>query len=58
MSGGIYIPIEMYELIQRITWIRVGALVLNVVIVAYMAWLLTESRRKRAATEKKLTAGG
>jgi uncharacterized membrane protein (DUF2068 family) len=58
LSGGIYIPLEIYELFQRITWVRASALAINVAIVAYMAWLLTESLRKRAAAEKKLTAGG
>lgn len=47
LSGGVYIPIEIYELLQRVTWLRVAALLLNIIIVAYMAWLLTESRRLR-----------
>ena len=49
LSGGIYIPLELYELYRRVTWIRFGALLINVAIVAYMVWLLTESLRKRAA---------
>jgi len=47
LSGGIYIPVEIYELLQRVTWLRVAALLLNLVIVAYMVWLLSESRRAR-----------
>lgn len=50
LSGGIYIPLEIYELARRVTWLRVGALIVNVVIVAYMVWLLTENRRRRAKT--------
>ena len=46
LSGGIYIPFEIYELALRVTWLRIGALVVNVVIVGYLAWLLTENRRK------------
>ena len=56
-SGAVYVPFEIYELTLHVTWLRVTALVVNLVIVAYMAWLLTESRR-RAHTEKKLTAAG
>jgi uncharacterized membrane protein (DUF2068 family) len=56
LSGAVYIPVELYELAQRITGLRITALVVNVVVVAYMAWLLTESQRKRAATLK--AAGG
>ena len=52
LSGGIYIPIEVYELIHRITWVRVSALALNLVVVAYMVWLLTESRRRALAAAK------
>ena len=50
-SGGVYIPVELYELSQRITWLRIAALTLNVVIVAYMVWLLTENRRRARALE-------
>lgn len=58
LSGGIYIPIEIYELFRRATWIKAGALIINVAIVAYMVWLLTESRRlaAKAAAEDPPTA--
>ncbi len=58
LSGGVYIPIEIYELAVRVTWLRFGALLLNLAVVAYMVWLLTENQRKRAAEEKKLTQAG
>lgn len=60
LSGGIYVPFELYELVLRASWLKFGALVVNLVIVGYMVWLLTESRRKRAGlpAEKKLTAPG
>lgn len=50
LSGGIYIPIEIYELMHRITWVRASALAVNILVVAYMVWLLTESRRRAAAS--------
>lgn len=53
LSGAIYIPFEIYEIIKHVTWLRVGALVLNVVIVAYMVWLLTESRRRGRASAQR-----
>ena len=40
VSGGIYVPVEIYELLHRVTWIRVTALFLNVAIVTYMCYLL------------------
>jgi len=45
LSGAIYVPLEIFELLQHVTWLRVTALVLNLAIVGYMAWLLTERRR-------------
>jgi uncharacterized membrane protein (DUF2068 family) len=56
LSGGVYVPIEVYELLRHVTWPRLSALVINLLIVGYMVWLLTEARRKRADAEKKLTA--
>lgn len=46
-SGGIYIPVEVYELTVRFTWVRVGALVINLAIVACMIAALVDSHHKR-----------
>ncbi len=54
ISGGVYVPIEIYELAHRVTWIRVSALTLNLLVVGYMVWLLTENRRRRAAVSGPL----
>jgi uncharacterized membrane protein (DUF2068 family) len=56
LSGGIYVPLEVYELVQRVTWVRVTAFLMNVAIVSYMLWLLSESRRLRRAEEKTRAA--
>ncbi len=48
LSGAIYVPVEIYEIFQHATWLKFAALLINVVIVAYMVWLLTESRRLAA----------
>ncbi len=45
VSGGIYLPIEIYELYSGFSWIKVCTLTLNIVIVLYMAAVL------RARTE-------
>jgi uncharacterized membrane protein (DUF2068 family) len=36
VSGGIYIPFELYELFQGLSWLSLGALVVNVLIVGLM----------------------
>ena len=53
LSGGVYIPIEIYELMHRVTWLRAGALIINLIVVAYMVWLLTESRRRAERLARK-----
>jgi uncharacterized membrane protein (DUF2068 family) len=52
LSGGIYLPVEIYEIVERATWIKVAALLLNLVVVAYMVWLLSQNRRRQAAAPK------
>jgi uncharacterized membrane protein (DUF2068 family) len=47
LSSGIYVPIELYELIRRATWLKFGALTVNLIIVAYLIWILRESRRQK-----------
>lgn len=44
-SGGIYMPFEIYELVKGISWIKISTLGINVVVVAYMAYALWESRK-------------
>lgn len=38
MSGGIYIPFELFELYEHATWINLGSLALNIAIVAFMLY--------------------
>jgi len=52
LSGGVYLPIEIYELMHRVTWLKVSALTINLIVVAYMVWLLTESRRRAEQAKK------
>ncbi len=40
ISGSLYFPIELYELARGFNGIKVSALLLNIVIVAYMLWAL------------------
>jgi uncharacterized membrane protein (DUF2068 family) len=40
LSGGIYIPFEVYELFVGPGWIKIAALLINLAIVAYMLYSL------------------
>jgi uncharacterized membrane protein (DUF2068 family) len=46
LSGGIYVPVEIYELTRGVSWIKVAALLLNAAVVAYMCYALWVSREK------------
>ncbi len=38
VGTSIFIPVEVYEILERVTWLRVGALLLNVFAVIYLVW--------------------
>jgi uncharacterized membrane protein (DUF2068 family) len=44
LSGGIYVPVEIYELTRGVSWIKVAALLLNAAVVAYMCRVLWRTR--------------
>lgn len=44
LSAGIYLPFEVYELFKGATWISVGALVANVLVIGLMVAALHRSR--------------
>lgn len=53
--SAFFVPIEIYELTQRVTWIRLAIIAINVAVVIYLAFhvqmriRLHELRRKRQA---------
>ncbi len=44
LSGGIYVPVEIYELTRGVSWIKVAALLLNAAIVVYLCGVLWRTR--------------
>jgi uncharacterized membrane protein (DUF2068 family) len=55
ISGGLYIPIEIYELAHRPTPIKWAVLATNLLIVAYLAWLLRDSHKRKEHPETAVT---
>ena len=45
VSGGIYVPVEIYELSRGASWIKLGALLLNAAVVGYMCYMLWRGGR-------------
>lgn len=50
-SGGIYVPVELYEVLFHFSWLKLVTLTLNLAIVWYMIALLTENLRHQRAKE-------
>lgn len=44
VSGAIYVPFELYELFHRVTWISLGALAVNLLVVGLMIHALFRRR--------------
>ena len=38
VATSVFLPYEVYDLTVKITWLRVGALVINLLLVAYLVW--------------------
>ena len=45
---GSFLPLEIHELIRRLTWVRASLLVVNVAVVIYLLWLIGERAAERA----------
>lgn len=51
ISGAVYLPLEIYELLRHATWIRATALVANLVVVVLIAVVLWRNHKIRAAAK-------
>jgi uncharacterized membrane protein (DUF2068 family) len=51
VSGGLYVPLEIYELIQRYTWVRVSAVIVNLVVVGMMTVVLVRDIKQKSHAE-------
>ena len=45
LTGGLYIPIELFEITRGITWPKVVVLIVNAGVVGYLAYILYQSRQ-------------
>lgn len=48
LAGGIYIPIEIFEVARSVTWPRVTVLVVNLGVVCYLLFVLIRNGEKGA----------
>jgi uncharacterized membrane protein (DUF2068 family) len=53
LTGGMYIPVEVFEIMSGMTWPKATVLIVNAAIVIYMAYVLYRSREKLTHVEHK-----
>jgi uncharacterized membrane protein (DUF2068 family) len=52
LTGGMYIPVELFEMVRKTTWPRITILSVNVCIVAYLAYVMYQSRQQGEQVRK------
>ena len=57
LSGSLYLPWEIYELLRRATPVRWGLLLINIGIVLYMAYVRVEATRRAKITPEAPNPG-
>lgn len=45
-----FLPLEIFEIVRRLTWVRVGLLAINVLVFVYLLQLVLERARRRTRT--------
>ena len=56
VSGGIYLPLEIYELVEKFTWVRLSALTINVIVVTLMTRVLLRNMKRRGLSPSEVGA--
>jgi uncharacterized membrane protein (DUF2068 family) len=47
LGGALYVPIEIYELWHKPSWIKGATLTLNIAVVVYLVWMLRRGHMRR-----------
>ena len=57
VSGALYLPLEVYEVVLKFTWLRISVLAVNLVVVVLIAMVLSRSLKSRqpAGTSQRAT---
>jgi uncharacterized membrane protein (DUF2068 family) len=58
LSGCVYLPIELYEIIKGVTWLKMVLVLINLVIVLYMAVMLNRNGNRHADNKSGIQASG
>ncbi|NMW21035.1 MAG: DUF2127 domain-containing protein [Chlorobiaceae bacterium] len=47
ISGCVYLPVELFELAKGFTWLKIALVVINLMVVLYMAFVLKHNERAK-----------
>ena len=56
LSGGMYIPVELFEILRGVTMLKVSICIVNIGIVLYLAYVLDRSWMTRKHASKSSTS--
>jgi uncharacterized membrane protein (DUF2068 family) len=48
-----FLPWELFELVRRPDWFRLGLLLINLAVLAYLVWLLQRKKKAELASEER-----
>ena len=48
LTGAVYVPFELFELYERVNWLSLSALILNLTIVIFMLYRVFHADRERS----------
>ena len=54
IATSLFIPLELYEIYERFTWVRIGILILNIFIVWYLVTRLKDEKAEQHRTRIKI----
>ncbi len=46
LTGAMYVPIELYEVMRGVTWPKVTVLIVNTIIVTYLLFVILKSKKR------------
>jgi uncharacterized membrane protein (DUF2068 family) len=58
VTASVYVPLEILAIIHRVTWIKVLALIVNSIVVGYMAYVLYREARTQNSESRRQEIGG
>jgi len=47
LTGGMYVPLELFEIVRGVMWPRVTLLIVNAGIAGYLSFIVFQTRQKR-----------